>query len=217
MWSSTKPRTRAFALGPLNGCPVTFTSTSGKVAQPWAGANDQRGSVEATWTSRPSAPTPRCLSVDTFVSRSVVAVVGYAPVRRRSRGGGRRERVERAGARHALVRPVEQVAAEVGGLEAEGCGGGSGRGRRGISERIPHDEAVGVRVAEGVAAVREGVDVNGGGGWGEERTGGCARDKRDGGSHGQSLQAVPLGQAKSTRPLARRSPRPDAEVNAGPP
>ena len=143
------------------------------------------------------------------------AVVGDAPVRRRSRGGGRRERVERAGARHAPVGPVEQVAAEGGGLEAEGCGGGRGRGRRGISERIPHDEAVGVRVAQGVAAVRVGVDVNGGGGRSEQRTGGCARDKRDGGSHGQSLQAVPLGQAiRRRRPLARRSPRTDAEVNA---
>ena len=191
MWSSTKPRTRAFGLGPLNGCPVTFTSTSGKVAQPWAGANDQRGSVEATWTSRPSAPTPRCLPGGHVREPQRVAVVGDAPVRRRARGGGRRERVERAGARHALVGPVEQVAAEGGRLQAEGCGGGRGRGRRGIPERIPHDEAVGVRVAQGVAAVRVGVDVNGGGGRGEQRTGGCARDKRDGGSHGQSLQAVP--------------------------
>ena len=188
MWASTKPRTRDVGLGPLNGGPVTFTSTSGKVAQPWAGASDQRGSVEATWTSRPSAPTPRCLPVHTFVSRSVSPLVGDAPVRRRAGSGGRGERVERAGARHAPVGPIEEVAAEGGGLQAEGRGGGRGRGGRGIPERIPHDEAVGVRVAQGVAAVRVRVDVNRGGGRGEQRTGGCARDERDGSSHGQSLQ-----------------------------
>ena len=174
---------------------MTFTSTSGKVAQPWRGSSDQRGAVEATWTSRPSAPTPRFRPVDTLVSRSAAAVVGDAPVRRRSRAWRSARRVERAGARHAPVGPVEQVAAEGGGLHAEGRGGGGGRGGRGIPERIPHDEAVGVRVAQGVAAVRVGVDVGGGGG---------RREQRTGDAHATSVTAALTARVFKRSPLVRQ-------------
>ena len=68
MWSSTKPRTRAVGRGPLKGWPVTFTSTSGKFAQPWADVNAQRGLVAAIWRSRPAPVTPTCRPVDTFVN-----------------------------------------------------------------------------------------------------------------------------------------------------
>ena len=198
MWLSTKPRTRAVGWAPLNGwpCDVHLHLGEGRAA---LGGRERPAGVGRGDLDEPAQRSHAEVPPGGHVREPQrAAVVGDAPVRRRSRRGGRRERVERAGARHALVRPVEQVAAEGGRLHAEGCGGGRGRGRRGIPERIPHDEAVGVRVAQGVAAVRVGVDVNGGGGRCEQRTGGCARDKRDGGSHGQSLQAVPPRSGKQT-------------------
>src|ERR1700742_2803183 len=69
MWSSRKPRTRAVGLDPLNGVPLTFSSISGKAAQPVAGTNAQRGAPEAfAWVRRLSAPTPRPLPLATLTS-----------------------------------------------------------------------------------------------------------------------------------------------------
>ena len=139
------------------------------------------------------------------------AVIGDAPVRRRARGVGRRNRIER-GARHVPAGSVEHVAAERGRLHSEGCGCGRGRGRCRISERISHDEAAAVRVAQRVAAVRVRVDVNGGCARCEQRTGGCARGERDDGSSGHSLQEVPP--RSSQRQSRRPSPQSAGDLNA---
>ena len=71
MWASTKPRTRAVGRAPLNGCPLTFTSTSGNVAQPCAAAKDQRGAVESDLDQPARRAHAEVQPVDTFVSRSV--------------------------------------------------------------------------------------------------------------------------------------------------
>src|SRR5512132_407677 len=57
MWSSRKPRTFAVGLEPLNGWPVTFTSTSGKVAQPVLDTNVQRAAVPCATLPRPFTPS----------------------------------------------------------------------------------------------------------------------------------------------------------------
>ena len=69
MWSSRKPRTRAVGLEPLNGVPLTFSSTSGKLAQPWVAWRLQCAAVP--WATRPSAPTASGPPELKLVSRTV--------------------------------------------------------------------------------------------------------------------------------------------------
>ena len=105
---------------PLNGLPVTLTSTSGKVAQPWAGAKRPARVVEATWTSRPSASDAEVPAGGHVREPQRAAHVGDAPVRRAGRAWWSAATASSAaGARHAPVGPVEQVAAERGRLHAE--------------------------------------------------------------------------------------------------
>ena len=52
---------------------MTFTCTSGNLEQPVAATKPQRAGPVATWVSRPAAPTPSCLPVDTLMSRSFPA------------------------------------------------------------------------------------------------------------------------------------------------
>ena len=87
MWSSRKPRTRAVGLGPLNGVPVTFTSTSGKVAQPWAGCEaTSAGGRGDLGEPAERADGRAALPVDTFVSRTRRRRRrSTLPVRRRAR------------------------------------------------------------------------------------------------------------------------------------
>ena len=102
--------------------------------------------------------------METFVSRSVPPTSVDAPVRRRARAwsvGG--DRVERAGA-SACCRPARRAGS--GRARSPACGTAwrrRRRGGRGVAERVAHDEAVGGRVAQRVAAVRVGVDVDGAG------------------------------------------------------
>ena len=165
MWSSRKPRTFAVGLEPLMGVPVTLTSISGNLAhpcaatkvKPWALAPATRPSLPATPAATPW-PVESALSVKPPAPWSTVQSAGAPGV------GVEADLVQEAHGRHRGVGPVEEVAAERGGLHPERRGGGERRPVRVVRAAALHDVLAPGDGAERVAAVREAV-AGGGGAW----------------------------------------------------